>query len=193
MKRDAWTQAGIFVLLVAIGVVTRVAADRLGSKSIAWYSIVSVCGPALFAGFYLSRRWLAAGVPLLAMFLSDLWLPAYDSTATIVVNYVLFAAPVALGWMLRGRLAPLRFFSAAAGSTLFFYLASNFAHWILMYDVHTGATLLKCYADALLFYKFRFVGDLAWSSALFGAYVLATGRGWLPAVASRPARLEASN
>lgn len=127
---------------------------------------------ALFGGAYLASRWLAAGVLVLAMLISDAllgWHPLWW------VVYLSLAAGVILGhWTQRrgGRVA----FAALGGSTLFF-LVTNLAHWAMFQDYpHTLDGLLTCYVAALPFFHYSLAGDLFYSAILFGGMALADRR-----------------
>lgn len=169
MSRNTKVQLGVCTLLVAVGVVSRLAASQWNL----WY-LASVAGPALFAGYYASNRWMALGVPVAILAISNLFLAPYTHPAIAAVVYAALLLPVLLGALLRRRISALRLGACAAGSSLLFFAVSNFAHWCFYYDVHSAATLLTCYVEALPFYRYTFIGDMAWSSALFGGYYLAT-------------------
>jgi hypothetical protein len=107
--------------------------------------------------------------------------------------YFALAAPVLWGGFLRRRLsftkaqttrgrAWNRAAAATAGlamcslaASVFFFLASNFAHWLFtdMY-AKTADGLVRCYMAALPFFRYTLGSDLAFASVLFGAYALAT-------------------
>jgi hypothetical protein len=178
VSRNTKIQLGVCTLLVAVGVVSRLAASHWNL----WY-LASVAGPALFAGYYASSRWMALGVPVAILAISNLFLDPYSHPAIALVIYAALLLPVLLGGVLRRRMSALRLGACAAGSSLLFFAVSNFAHWCFYWDVHTTATLLKCYVDALPFYRYTFMGDLAWSSALFGGYYFATQFATQPAPA----------
>jgi hypothetical protein len=182
VKRETVGEFGLAALLVAIGVATRLAAAEWQ----AWY-VSSVIGPALFAGYYFSRTWLAAAVPLAVMALSDLSLPAYDNRYVMLVTYVAVLLPLLLRPVLRRSLWNVVF--CVVGSSLTFYLVTNLAHWYFVArfpgELGPGNSLWACYVDGLPFYKFRLMGDLTWSAVLFGSYLLATRVGALPAVETR--------
>lgn len=136
---------------------------------------------ALFGGAQFSSKRLAFGVPLAAMFLSDL-LIGFDA-ATIAV-YASFALVVGLGLLVRReRSAPAIVAATCAGSVLFF-LVTNFAVWSGPWYPHTWDGLGACYAAALPFFRNELFGDLFYTAALFGAFALAEKR-W-PALADRP-------
>ncbi len=126
---------------------------------------------ALFAGFYFSRRWMAAVVPLSIMVLSNLWLPSYQSGVEMMVIYAALVLPVVLGHLLRQN----KWMGVAAiAPSLFFYLVSNLAVWGMgtLY-ARTPEGLLECYYYGLPFYRSMLLGDMIFGAVIFGAYALA--------------------
>jgi len=133
---------------------------------------------ALFGGAKL-RGWQAYMVPLLAMAVTDPLLshlaghPAY-SWATPVI-YACFLINVTLGRIFlrhsssAGRIAPV----VLIGSVQFFLLTNLYEWWagVSLY-AHTWAGLLACYEAALPFFGRTILGDLFYSSILFGAYAV---------------------
>src|SRR5687767_10982515 len=99
-------------LVVVISIIVGAAASRLIPHPPNMASITAV---ALFGGAYLSRKWLAFLVPLLALFLSDLVLGLYSR---MWVVYGSFALVVCIGLMLRKRRTHLGIASAALASSI---------------------------------------------------------------------------
>ena len=128
-----------------------------------------VAASALFAGAVLRSRTLALAVPLAAMLASDLILGGYDWRVMGVV-YAALALPALLGRWGRARgaivLVPL-----AVSSSLFFFATTNLAVWAFsgMYT-HDFAGLVHCYVAALPFLQNTVIGDLFWTTLLFGAW-----------------------
>ena len=129
---------------------------------------------ALFGGAMLPR-YLAYGVPLLAMAASDLLL-GYSFDQTSVAIYGSFLAIVGAGrWLAQSRTLG-RTVVAVLGGSLLFYVVTNFAVWLWnthgMYE-HSAADLAQCYIMALPFFRNALAGDLVWTAVLFGLYGLA--------------------
>ena len=128
-----------------------------------------VAASALFAGTMLRSRTLALAVPLAAMLVSDLVLGGYDWRVMGVV-YAALALPALLGRWGRARgaivLVPL-----ALSSSLFFFATTNFAVWAFsgMY-AHDLAGLMHCYVAALPFLQNTIIGDMLWTTLLFGGW-----------------------
>lgn len=135
---------------------------------------------ALFGGYSLSNRWSAFLLPLTIMFISDLFIGFHS---TIWAVYLSFALITLLGFLLRNKFSYLRLAYFASGSSLLFFLITNFAVWMTsgMYP-HTLGGLLQCYFLGLPFYKtspieffaLSLLGDLIYSFAIFSAFQFAT-------------------
>ncbi len=126
---------------------------------------------ALFGGTHMPRG-LAFLVTITVMVLSDA-LIAFAAGHEVfgywsIFTYSGFAAMVFAGSFLRGNLTAGRTATFLAGSSLGFWLWTNFGTWLVsgMYPV-TGSGLAACYAAGLPFLRNALVGDLAWGMALF--------------------------
>jgi hypothetical protein len=138
---------------------------------------------ALFGGARL-RGWQAYLVPLLALAITDPirsrmegGYPAYSS-GTIIV-YGSFLISVFLGrTFLRNTNSPLRIASVVFAGSLQFYLITNFFVWFGAHDMYpqTLSGLAACYVAGLPFYGRTLLGDLFFSSVLFGVYALVSRR-----------------
>lgn len=157
--------AVLMFLLVAICVAGRVVPHSPNFTPIA--------ATALFAAFVFKSR-VAVVVPLSAMLISDLFIGFYEWQIMLVV-YSALLVPTALGLMLGKRLTSTRVAASAVGSSAVFFLSTNFAVWAFsgMYPTST-AGLTSCYLAALPFFKYSLAGDVVWTAAMFGGYLLAT-------------------
>ncbi|MGZ3740120.1 MAG: DUF6580 family putative transport protein [Bdellovibrionota bacterium] len=128
---------------------------------------------ALFGGVQLSRS-RAFAVTMLTMIMSDILLAWAEGHAVFgmwsLFTYSGFALVVLAGMWL--RLAPTagRTRSLLTGSSLFFWMWTNFGIWLVGEGSpypHTFDGLLSCYVAAIPFLGNALVGDLAWGLALF--------------------------
>jgi hypothetical protein len=143
----------------------------LGAVGRLWqpgWNITPMAAVALAAGAVFPQSFVAASVPLAALAISNLAMPAYGSLAMAVVVFAATAWPVALGGVvLRGRWPAI--VGGALASSLVFFIATNLAHWLLTDDYpRTAEGLAACFVAALPFYRWMPVGDVAWSLAFFG-------------------------
>ena len=80
-----------------------------------------------------------------------------------------------LGWaLLRKSESPLRIGATAVGASLLFFLTTNFLSWIEQAAPYgySLAGLVNCYAAGIPFYRGTFLGDTAFTAALFGAHAV---------------------
>jgi len=148
---------------------------------------------ALFGGAYLSRRWLAFLVPLLAMLLGDCclelaarWAHLYGAADWLAgshgfypsmwTTYLAFVFVVAIGCWLGRRGGLGRIGIATLASSLTFFIVTNFAVWAMesIYP-HTLGGLINCYFVALPFFGNTVVSDAIFVAILFGGLALLEG------------------
>lgn len=136
--------------------------------------------PANFApitalAIFVSARWGARrGVLALlgSMAISDMMLGTYDPKLMAVV-YGSFAAAVLIGRWVGKDISAQRIILGSLGSSVFFYLTTNFAVWAFAsWYPHTAAGLMQSYVLALPFFRNALSGDLLFSGIFFGAYVI---------------------
>ena len=147
--------------LVALDVVVRLAPHAP--------NFMPVPASALFAGAVLRSRTLALAVPLAAMVVSDLVLGWHDWRVMGVV-YAALALPALLGMWGRAR-AAIVLVPLTLSSSLLFFATTNFAVWaftgMYAHDLHS---LMHCYVAALPFLQNTVIGDMFWTTLLFGAW-----------------------
>lgn len=124
-----------------------------------------VLAVSLFSGAYLTDRRIALVVPILAMFVSDLYLGFHD---LMPVVYGLMLVSVLYGKQI-GTSVKKSFGYTLVGSVVFF-VVTNLAVWVTsgMYTLDlTG--LGQCFVMALPFFQNSILGDLVYSGILFGS------------------------
>ena len=152
-----WPRFAVLVSLVALAVLSRLLPHP--------QNVTAIGGLAIFAGAMFRDRRLALGVPLAALFLSDL---AIELHSHIPVVYASFAVSVLLGrWLATSRTVP-----GVAGATLLgavqFFVVTNFACWVQFYP-HTLEGLAECYALGVPYFRNSLAGDSAAVAGLFAA------------------------
>jgi hypothetical protein len=165
MKRHALIEGLVFVVLVGLCVAMRLV-DHAAN-------FAPVAAAALFGGFWFSRKALALALPVAAMAASDAIIGTHE-VGVMVAVYAAFTFPVVWRSVLRRRLSAGRIGLCAVSGSAVFYLSTNLAVWAFspLYE-RTLAGLGQCYLVALPFARNTLAGDLFWSAAFFGAYVLA--------------------
>jgi hypothetical protein len=137
----------------------------------------------LFFGARAPRRRL--WIPLALLAASDVALTTlvykYPFSWDHFVTWAWYAAMLGLGTTLKQNSGALRILSTALAGSVSFFLISNFAVWAA-WDMYprTLAGLMTCYAAGIPFFRHGVVGDLLFTTAMFGAPVLFHAvAGWL--------------
>jgi hypothetical protein len=134
--------------------------------------------------------WISPFIPLGVMYVTDaimwhgfLWSP---------FNYYVYGCyfvTALVGMLLRHTESPWKLGAAVIGTSLVFFVVTNFGVW---FGAHGDLTAGKCYADswdgliacyiaALPFYQWTVISDIAFSMVFFGAH------GWLTRTAPQNA------
>lgn len=129
-----------------------------------------VAAIALFGGAHFGKRWLAFLVPLMALFISDLFLGFHQMMIPV---YVAFSLVVLLGHRLKNSIRPLPVIGASLGASTLFFLITNLAVWFAspLYPP-TVSGLITCYVAAIPFFYSGLLGDLFYSGVFFGGFYL---------------------
>jgi len=147
------------------------------------YNFTPLIAVTLLSSYAISNRILALLVPLIGFWLSDLFMnniiyAGYYSNFTIFNSGMIwtYGAIIFVGLMgssLIKKISSGKVVLASLSGSTIFYIISNFGVWALspMY-AKSVAGLIQCYSLALPFYGTSLIGDLLYSSLLFGAYQL---------------------
>jgi len=129
---------------------------------------------ALFGGAYFTDKRLAFLVPLMALFLSDLFL-GFHSLAPVV--YGSFALIVCLGFGLRRQRSASRIIGASIIGAVIFFLLTNLGVWAFdtMYPKTIGG-LVDCFVLAIPFFGNTLLSSFFYSALLFGGFALAESK-----------------
>ncbi|TVR42635.1 MAG: hypothetical protein EA394_02990 [Bacteroidia bacterium] len=125
---------------------------------------------ALFGGAHLGRRWIAFMVPVIALFISDLFLGFHNMMVPVYLAFVLI---VLMGSLLHNRIRiPYLIGGSLAGSILFFMI-TNFGVWVMTpYYPPTFTGLITSYTMAIPFFHTTLLGDLFYNTVFFGGFYL---------------------
>lgn len=160
-SRLAW----VALALVAFGVIMRLLPHPA--------NLAPVGAIALFGGAVLPRK-LGWWLPVAVMVLSDLIIGTYHGIAFTWLGFFLVGL---YGMSLRRMNGLLRVPLGIAGSSIIFFLVSNFGVWVQgQLYAHTWSGLVQCYTMALPFFRNTFIGDALYATLLFGAYAFAQNR-----------------
>jgi hypothetical protein len=142
---------------------------------------------AIYAGAVIKDKKWAFIMPVLSMFVSDLFyqvlymggisdMPGFYEGQW--QNYLLFTLLVFVGLAIR-KLNIFQIVAASVTAPTLYFLVSNFLVW-----ASNGATrglnrprdfngLMLCYADGIPFYKMSILATLVFSAILFGSFIFA--------------------
>ncbi len=160
-------------LFVLLAVAVRVVA---GTGTFATHGFTPVGASLLFFGSRMPRKqfW----VPMALLIGSDLYLnlKVYGMALTWDqgIIWAWYGGACLIGLLLRDRTKPLFVAGAALGSSVSFFLVSNFGVWAAGYLAYpkTWAGLLACYTAGIPFFRPGIASDLAFSAVFFSIPVL---------------------
>lgn len=128
---------------------------------------------ALMAGARSADLRVRFGVPLLALFISDLILGFHATMPFVYGSMILI---VLIGGLLAGR-GLAAFVGGSVAASLLFFVVSNFGVWLMAgYYTLDMAGLITCYVAALPFLWKTLSGDLFFVIAFFGCFALVDKR-----------------
>ena len=140
-----------------------------------------IAGMALFGGAHFRDARVAFGLPLMAMFLSDMVLAAtvYGVAAlrSMPLVYLAFALTVVIGRSLGPHRSAAGVGAASIGAALLFYWITNFGVWMSgsLYPM-TSEGLIACYVAAIPYLRNAVVGNLVYALIFFGGFTVAERR-----------------
>lgn len=137
------------------------------------WNFTPLVGIGVFAGTHARKVGIAALVTLLSLAASDVVLGFYQGFWWV---YAAALLPVLFGRLARNR-GIANLVTAVAGSSLCFFLATNFAVWAAgqLYP-RTVSGLAACYVAAIPFYGNQLAGDAFYTLIMFGGYYLLSRR-----------------
>lgn len=131
---------------------------------------------ALFSGAYISNKRTAFLAPLLAIFFSDLLLQIFfgygfhKGMPFVYGSYILI---VMIGFLLKNRAIRTNILVASLGSSVLFFIITNFGTWLQGFYGYTLEGLSICYVAAIPFFRGTIMSDLVYNLIFFGGFALA--------------------
>lgn len=125
---------------------------------------------ALFGAATISNKKLALVIPILAMLISDLFIPGGFNPSV----YASFAGIVLIGFLLRNKIGVLSVGLASLSASVLFFLVTNLPVWYSGYYTNDINGMIASYTAAIPFFHYTALGDLFFSAVFFGAYSYAT-------------------
>ena len=112
---------------------------------------------ALLSSKGFTNRWVVFLIPIVSLFISDLFIGLHATIPFVYISFILIAL---LGMYVK----KINIVSVLLSSTIFF-LVSNFGVWLLYYPISTEG-LVQCYTLALPFFLNTVLGDLVYGALL---------------------------
>jgi hypothetical protein len=139
---------------------------------------------ALFGAAHFAKKWQAIAIPLLATWLSDLFInnviyarfyPTftwfYEGFYWQYASYILIAV---VAFFILKKVSVKNVLIGALSATVIFFVVSNFGVWIGSTAYPRNFTgLMACYTAAIPFVNGTLISDLLYSTILFGSFALA--------------------
>ncbi|MEC8636415.1 MAG: DUF6580 family putative transport protein, partial [Bacteroidota bacterium] len=104
-----------------------------------------------------TNRWLMFLIPIMSLFISDLFLGLHATIPFVYASFVLIT--------LLGSYVKKINISAVLLSSTIFFLVSNFGVWLIQYPISFEG-IIECYTLALPFFLNTVLGDLFYGSLL---------------------------
>ncbi|MCF8274331.1 MAG: hypothetical protein K9I95_10920 [Flavobacteriaceae bacterium] len=121
-------------------------------------NVTPVTAVALFSGAYFTNKKYAYIIPLLMMFLSDLFLGFSGITLFVYVAFLLVSY---IGVSTRKMTI-----TTILLSSLSFFVITNFGVWLMGYP-KTISGFLECYTLAIPFFRNSLIGDFFYAGVLY--------------------------
>jgi hypothetical protein len=179
-------KASLSEILLIAGLILLAGLGRLVSNELQLWNFTAVGASALFGGVVIKNKRLAYVLPLLTLFLTDLFFELFTNIngfygAEMFFVYGAFLLITWIGTQIK-KVNALTILLASIGTGVLFFLISNAGTWLLgnMYP-HTFSGLIACYAAAIPFFRNdlfgsfflnTILGSVFYSAVLFGAYAL---------------------
>lgn len=130
-----------------------------------------IAAMALFGGAYFNKKAFAFAIPLAALLLTDLFLGFHNTMWAVYLSFILI---VGLGMFMLKKKSVLRVVIASVSASVLFFVVTNFAFWATdtLYPT-TLSGLAACYTAAIPFFHNTLIGDLFFTSVMFGLFELA--------------------
>ena len=134
-----------------------------------------IAAMALFGGVYYSNKAMAFIMPLVAMFISDLFLElttGWGFHNTMVYVYVGFILTTMIGFMVKRNVTITSVATGSIVSSVVFFIITNFGVWAASNFAGGLAGLNTTYVMGIPFFAPTLVGDIFFNAILFGLFYL---------------------
>lgn len=177
-------------IILAVGLVLMAAAARILNREMSMpnneniihtifpslFNLAPVGALGLFCGSVFKDKRVAFLMPLLAMFIADIYFQFFTNVHGFygLEQWFVYGGLVLatlLGTFLKRR-NPLNIVGFSLVGSLIFFIVSNFGSYLSGMWGQGSDALLTTYIRAIPFFRNTVISDLIWSSVLFGIYFL---------------------
>ena len=107
-----------------------------------------ILASAIMAPMLIKDRWFGIAIPIVAMFISDAIIGFYS------YQFIIYSSILAIALVSPMRKNYVRLGIMAVGGSVWFFIATNFAEWMIWdYYPKTIEGLITCYTVAIPFFK----------------------------------------
>lgn len=121
-------------------------------------NVTPITAAALFSGVYFTNKKYAFMIPLIAMFLSDIFLGFSSITLFVYAAFIL----VSFIGMSSKKIS----IKTILLSSISFFVITNFGVWLIGYP-KTFSGLLECYTLAIPFFRNSLIGDFLYAGIMY--------------------------
>jgi hypothetical protein len=131
-------------------------------------NVAPIAAMALFGGAYIGNKKHAIFLPLLVMFVSDIFLGFHNTMFFVYGSFLLTGL---VGVWLRKKKKAKFIIGASLFSSFLFFILTNFGVWFMgtLYP-KTVVGLVEAYVMGLPFFRNTLIGDLLYAGLFFGGY-----------------------
>lgn len=123
-----------------------------------------ILAAAIFAPYIVNDRWIAIAVPLMAMFIGDVFI-GFHPYMLWVYGSIAMSTVISRWTMQFGKYIPLAIMTI--GSSVLFFVVTNFAVWIMWdYYPNTLEGLIMCYTMAIPFFQNTLLGTVVYTALM---------------------------
>jgi len=123
-----------------------------------------ILAAAIFAPYIINDRWTAIAVPLMAMFIGDVFI-GFHHYMLWVYGAIAMSTVISRWAMQFGKYLPLATMTLI--SSVLFYIVTNFAVWIMWdYYPNTLEGLIMCYTMAIPFFQNTVLSTIVYTALM---------------------------
>lgn len=166
-------------IILAIGLIVLAASARIVSQELHLYNLVPVAAIGLFAGAVLKDKRMAFLLPLLSLFISDLFIELFPINAQqrgfygleqfFVYGSILLVTIMGMGMK---KINAGRVLGYSLAGSVVFFIVSNFGSYVSGMYGYGLESMATTYVMAIPFFKNTLLGDLVGNTVLFGGFYL---------------------